>query len=94
MQHNQIFIAFVNCTIKGDWIPVPATPGTGVLLKIALNDKNCTVNIFQIDTVRKYLFFKKGSKISIMNNNLIYDSPDADELTINEYITKYQIINS
>jgi len=89
MIHNQVFIAFVDCTVKGDWKGIRPPVGITALIKQALNDDDCTVSVFQIDTVRRNLFFKKGAEINIVNNVLMYNSLDADELTVDEYQAKY-----
>ena len=89
MLHDQVLIAFVDCTIKGNWKGIPAPHGETAFIKRALDDENCTIDIFQIDIVRRYLFFKKGAEITIFGNVLSYHAPDVTELTVNEYDAKY-----
>ncbi len=84
MIHNQVFIAFVDCTIKGNWRALRPTPGFTALVKQAIDD-NCTVNIFQINVVRRYLSFKKDAIIDLIGNVILYNAYDVEEITIDEY---------
>lgn len=86
MFKDQTFIAFVDCRVVGGWESLTPRPGLAVIVKKATNDENCFIDVMQIDTVRKYLHFKKDSIINVLGNVLFYsDGSTVEEITINEF---------
>ncbi len=85
MPHDEILISFIECRIKGSWKNISAPHGVTAFLREALDSNSCFIDIIEIDTVRRYLHFKKGSVVSIVGNVLRYDTEDALEIiTIDE----------
>jgi len=90
-------IAFIECTLKGEWKTIFGFPNlnnnqTWSQHKAEAND--CEVNLVDIKNDRRYFRFRSESTIQIVNNVISFNSPDAEELAVDEskkFPTKQQI---
>jgi len=86
---HSMFIAFIECKIKGSWMKKRVNSGTAKLPRLfdfleAQNDADCEVHVIEPDGLRRMFHFTAGATIDMNQSILSYNPQYAEEITVDE----------